>query len=167
MTVENDLFKLDFTVCKLVRYHSKRQAFFENSGKAFNVFNIVAGSATCVGVLGTHQSLAAFGAMLIAIFAAVDLVVGFDKKARQYESLKRRYIELQKCMRLGEETLENLKAWTSERLDIQRDEPHGLTALEVACANEESIARGIPGNVKVIDPIQRCLKQYWSYQIFK
>lgn len=138
-------------VQRSVRYHARRQAFFDRWRRITSATGVIFGSAAATDLLrdGGHW-LAVAAAFVVAVFSAADLVVGTAEMARKHDDLRRRFIKLEAKMLSNEEPdSETALAWCAERLDIESDEPPTYRALDLLCENEQAIATGTDRNVPI------------------
>ncbi|MEZ5691157.1 MAG: hypothetical protein R3D71_05795 [Rickettsiales bacterium] len=140
--IKEELYALDFAVSKSVRYHSKRQRFFDILHNSSTIISAISGSSAFVAVLSDNRDLALWVSLIVAISSALDSVFSFSKKSRVHNDLRRRFSDLLKEMILSEGDEQLRRRWQAERLNIEADEPPSLTLLVDICHNEEVIARG-------------------------
>lgn len=129
-------------VQRSVRYHVRRQAFFDRWRRITSATGVIFGSAAAADLLsdGGHM-LAVAAAFVVAVFTAFDLVVGTAEMARRHDDLRRRFIRLEAKIRTDEHPdHKNVLAWDAARLEIEIDEPPTYIALDLLCANELAIA---------------------------
>ncbi|MCK4454559.1 hypothetical protein KAU51_04455 [Candidatus Parcubacteria bacterium] len=133
-----------FGVRRSIRYHLRRRRFFDSVHKTSTVLSALSGTATIAAVLAkAGPTLTITFAALVAIFSIIDLVVGTARAARLHDDLARRFISLEKSVvSIKEITEENLTNLTSQRLDIEADEPTPLKVLDSICHNELLRAMG-------------------------
>ena len=167
MKVYDDLL---FEVRLSVRYHSRRQGFFQTCHRLVMAMMLFGGSAT----------LATFGAELWAdwplwarllpsaiatVLVAIDLVVGFAEKAGRYGDLMREFIRLERQLEAirDKATDEDLAKITDERLAIEAGEPPVLHVLNAICYNEMVRAMGYGDKVN-ISTVQRLLAHFFDWR---
>ena len=143
--MSDDLYKIDFAIGKSLRYHAKRRSFFDFIHRGSQAVSALAGSAAFVSLVGGQSpELAKIAAALLAAVSALNLVIGFSERARQYDGLYKRFsdlaVEIAECTQPTEELV---RKWKAARLRIEKDEPTPLSALNVICHNEEAEARGL------------------------
>ena len=156
-----------FGVRRSVRYHMRRQRFFERWHMFTSAMAVIFGSATVVMVLSKLSPwLTAGAAIIVTVFSAVDLVVGTSKAAGLHNDLARRFIALEKNMVLvGDPTEEDNRQFTADRLAIEADEPPILRVLDVLCHNELMRAMGFPDSDLVkVGPVRRGLAQFVDWR---
>lgn len=137
------LYSLDFTVHVSLRYHARRRAFFDAAHRISIALVAVGGSAGFVAILGDETTLAKFVTAFLAVVATLDLVIGYSERARDYDSLYRRFSDLAVSIAgVTDPSEDQIREWTSERMRIEKDEPTSIDVLNVICHNEEAEARG-------------------------
>lgn len=165
------LHSLLFGVRRSVRYHMRREAFFEAWHRIItSACSVIFGSAV-IGSLLTDidNQLALYAAGVVTILAALDLVIGTAQMARLHNDLRRRFLDLEKRLcGAGELDAPQLDALTRERLDIEADEPPVLRALDTICHNDLLRASGYPRESGTYVPLnwyQRCTAQLINWPI--
>jgi hypothetical protein len=162
-----DQYSLLFGVRRSVRYHDRRIAFFERLHRLTGVLTVLmAGSVLFeIGRPGETAGWLVGVAVMAALLAALDVVVGYASRANQHRDLKTRFVDLEMAILKGDETPE---VWTEHqlaRLAIERDEPPVYRALDLLCRNELSRAEGCnASNLVVLKAPQRwtCHLFHWS-----
>ncbi|MYB88396.1 MAG: hypothetical protein F4X93_00290 [Proteobacteria bacterium] len=130
-------YNLLFAVRRSVRYHTKRQQFFERLELFSNVVVLILGSLVAFLARYEIDLLVPLLALFIALITAINVAVGYSRRARIYNALARRFIELEKkIVRTGVLTESDYKAFTTERLTIEADEPPINRSLDLKCHNE-------------------------------
>lgn len=129
-------------VQRSVRYHARRQTFFDRWRRLTLGASLLLGSGAAAAVMGQIGHNVALGmAFTVAILSAFDLVVNTAEMARKHAELGRRFIKLEANILADDEpSKETINAWCSERLDIESDEPPTYKALNLLCENEQAIA---------------------------
>ena len=129
-----------FGVRRSIRYHNRRRGFFDRYHTVTNAVSVIFGSATIFAVLSAvDKRYALIAAALVTVFSVIDLVVGTSKMARLHESLARRFIDLEAAIvsiAVDKFTPDDLRKCTTERLQIEADEPPVLRGLDSLCHNE-------------------------------
>src|SRR5579862_3649984 len=128
-----------FGVRRSARYHVRRRQFFDRIGFITNFLIIITGGGTVVAVgRESHHIVAMIFGGLVAVFAAIDLVVGCSGAARDHHDLAREFIELEKKLVADEAhpTHEKFTEYCGTRLEIEKEEPPKLCALDLLCADE-------------------------------
>lgn len=165
-TKENLTDKIDdllFGVRRSIRYHNRRRSFYDKFNSTTNALALIMGSATVYGVLQDNPSwIAIFAPAIVTIFSSINLVIGSNRQARVHHDLSKRFIELEKKMSDHlQHTEEKLAEWTSERLDIESEEPPVLRVLDCICHNELVRAMGYgPEHLAEISWYQRLFADF-------
>lgn len=142
--MSDDCWALFWNVQVSVRYHMRRQAFFERWSRVTSATGVIFGStamAAAFSSLHVHPALIASTGALVTVASVVDLVVGTASMARKHEELKRKFIELQADIECHpSEAPEDMLAWNRRKLQIEMEEPPTYFALAVLCENEQGRA---------------------------
>lgn len=129
-------------VQRSVRYHARRQAFFDRWHSLTAGVSVIFASAAGVDFLhagGHREAIAA--AFVVAVLSAFDLVVGTAQMARKHDDLRRRFIALEARILANESPGDaTVIEWQAERLAIESDEPPTYIALNILCENEQALA---------------------------
>ena len=138
-----------FDVRRSVRYHDRRQGYYEAIRNLADFIVIVFGSATLAvfgASIGAEWPLTVklLPAVLATVLTGIALVYGVGAKSALHASLKRRFIELQLDLeddpvRLDEGVIAEA---TRKRLRIEADEPPVLRVLDTLCHNDLLRAMG-------------------------
>jgi hypothetical protein len=135
-----------FGVRRSIRYHTRRRKFFDGLSGWGDFLTIITGGTVVAFAAGEakHTALTAILGAAIAIISALDLVIGFSTKARDYHDLVKEFSELEREMTASDDkrTKENLAAFTNKRLAIEEDEPPILCVLNNSCHNDLCRALG-------------------------
>lgn len=133
-TSDHALHELLFHARRSSRYHMRRVAFYDRWQKLSSALSVIFGSAA-VGVLLTNASnhLAAYAAATVAVFGALDLVVGTANKTRLHGELRRRWLELERSIICEREPANRLGEYQTECILIEADEPPVMRALDSIC----------------------------------
>ena len=132
--------KLLFGVRRSVRYHFRRQRFFDAVNTSLLLAAAVAGFATTVGVVSEMYTLARGAGIVTGMTSALQLIFTPGGLARLHNDLAREFIQLEKrAIVSGSSALEDLQA---ERLGIEAREPPHYRTLNLICHNELVRAMG-------------------------
>lgn len=156
--------KLLFAVRRSIRYHARRRMFFERWHLVTSAVAVVFGSGTMMAVLtGMDKIVTASAALVVTVFAAIDLVVGYARRARLHEDLGSRFIELEKRLISEKLNADMLSAAETDRLDIENSEPPIKRVLDSICHNDMLRSMGYDrGTFLRIKPYQRWLAQFFD-----
>ena len=156
-----------FGVRRSVRYHIRRQRFFDRLERIGALASLAAGSSTVVALLASVDErlvLAAAAATAAAGASAVIFTPGL--RARQHNDLAREFISLeQDRVRAGEVTPERLAELMARRLKIEAAEPPILRVLDAMCHNELLTAQGgDEGQRASVTRLQRWLANWADFR---
>ena len=165
--MSTELHDLHFGVRRSVRYHRRREAFFDALRSWIQFITTFAGTATVAVVLAQcPRKLEAFMALLVAALTTLDQVLRTARKARLHAQLADRFCALERKIVLERSTAENhLEQLTAERLEIEQDEPPIKRVLDVMCHNELCKAMGY--DESMLSPLtgpQRVLAQFFDWR---
>ncbi len=133
-----------FDVRLSIRYHDRRQGFFDAVLKLSMFVTIVFNSSAVGLLLSQVDDLWTVLTMLIGtVMLAASLAYGVRSKSSLHEDLRRRFIELEQEIRNRPPDADTATWAQIERLAIEADEPSASMATVIAiCHNEESKAMG-------------------------
>ena len=131
-----------FGVRRSVRYHQRRQSYFEAWRTCIAALQVVFGSSAVAAILA--NSGAWIGVSLAAVpplLAAVDLVFGTSGRATLHSALGRRFSQLEADMvpyEAASSTVngEDLTRFRQRRLSIEADEPPKLRVVDLLSHND-------------------------------
>lgn len=164
--VQRDWSRELFAVQRSIKYHTRRQAFYEAWNNVTNAAGILLGAGT-VAALAHKLPLAAALSFLfpvvITILATFNLVWGTTRRARLHNDLYRRFVELERKMISAQATdAQACRAFRGERLAIEADEPPIMFVVSVLCHNEVVRATGA-GDYFEVPLWQRWLAHVWAF----
>lgn len=136
-------FGLETDLDRSCRYHARRRGFFDTMHKLVMAVVLLGSSSALVFL--DNQTLTVVAALLAALAAALDLVVGFSHRARDHEMLYRQFMALYKDLEVAPpfSSENDFHGWQRKRLEIETNEPPVYRALDVSCYNEVAISRGL------------------------
>ena len=146
--LENRQYHISFDVAKSMRYHAYRRRFYTKLDKAVKIASIGTGGATFLFLVASQETWwARLCALLVALLAAFDIIVGFSNAARIHDKLYRDFTLLAREIAKTTEMSEaKLAEWDEQRLEIEMEEPGTMDWLERRCSREEAMARGAEVN---------------------
>ena len=162
-TIRRERWKLLFAVRRGVRYHRRREQFFEMCHGLGAFITALAGSAGALALFTSKLPHAV--PWLVAIAAGtsvVELVFRFGARARRHTDLARDFVELERDVeRRGTDvTMTDLADFRERRLEIESHEPKILNVLNVICDDEVSVAMGVSEkHLSNVRWYQRCCAQ--------
>lgn len=134
----DEQYGLLFDVRRSIRYHEQRSAFFERLHQLTGALTVFLAGTVILDFAGPAQTPAwlACVALLAAVLAAFDFVVGYAKAGALHRTLKSRFGLLELAILQGDSTEAAWGQHQAERLKIEQDEPAVYRALDLACYNE-------------------------------
>ena len=132
-----------FDVRRSIRYHSRRQAFFESLGRWSDFFLLLLGLGLAASVFRNNNWTSAAGFAVIVI-SGLKLVFVFGVKASRHAQFVKDFTRLEKRLFPGISD-DEIAAVHRERLDIEVTEPPVMRVLDVICHNELLAAMGYEG----------------------
>lgn len=137
-------FQVAFGVAKSLRYHAKRRSWFENWHSLGQASAVVCATAAFASVAGQYPEVTRWIALILAGLTALDLTMGFARRADVHGSLHRRFSDLAGKIAVAATPSDaDVRAWEVARLLLEADEPPPIDTLNVLCHNQEAEARGL------------------------
>ena len=155
-----------FAIQRSIKYHTRRQAFYDSWNNITNAVSILLGAGTVAAsahALRLADVLSVVFPIVITIFSTLNLVWGTTRRARLHNELYRRFIELERRM-VSSSVVDAhaCRIFRGERLAIEADEPPTMFVLRILCHNEVVRAHGAGEYFRV--PLwQRCLAHLWRF----
>ena len=161
--------KLLFNVRRSIRYHSRRQRYFEACHRIF-VFSTLMLSSFSVIALSTAlipkelSWVVLIPPAVVSLLASFDLVVGFVQKAQSHIDFVRQFTDLERRMVAPEGKEEKTIAEVQDKmLEIETTEPPVLQVLDSLCYNELLRATGYPRENHIpVSRVQRIFAQWFD-----
>ena len=157
-----------FGVRRSVRYHMRRQRFFDRLDRAAALASLMAGSSTVVALLASvGEGLVLAAAAATAAAGACAAVFMPGRRARQHNDLAREFIGLERDLvgTAGDLTPERLAELTDRRLAIEAGEPPILRVLDALCHNELLTAVGGSDDQRAtVTRLQRWLANWTDFR---
>lgn len=138
---------LIFGVRRSIRYHTSRRQFFEAvDALTVGISLVIISSIVYLALTDWFgQEGVACLAALVTILWVLNLAFGIRKKTLLHNDLAKRFVDLEKKMiAVDEPSDEEIRQWTNERLDIEKDEPTKRIILDCIMHNEMVKAYGYP-----------------------
>ncbi len=133
--------ELLFGVRRSIRYHSRRQAFFEGVDRCTDFILLLLGSGAVALALQDHKTFTLAAGFGVAGISGLKLVFSFGVKASRHAQFVKDFTRLEKQLHPGASD-ETVAAVAKERLDIEAAEPPVRRVLDVICHNELLVAMG-------------------------
>ena len=162
-----------FNLHRSVRYHSRRQGFFQTCHSLVMALALLGSSATMAtfgAELGAGWPLWAklLPSVIVMMLVTIDLVIGFAEKAARYGDWMRRFIQLERQLEMirGKATDDDVARIKDGMLAIEEGEPKVLRVLNAICYNETVMALGYKDKdqYKNISTVQRLLAQFFDWR---
>ena len=155
-----------FAVRRSVRYHRRRERFFDRWHRFGALASAIAGSAAIASLLAKFSATLVTGLVAAAAVAgALELVFGFARSARLHNDLAREFTTLeQELVQAGEDVAPaRLRDLEGRRLEIESREPPVLRVLDAMCHDELVTALDIEEGQRT-DPtwVQRMLAHWFD-----
>lgn len=136
--LDQTLYRIEYSI----RYHQRRESFFDWWDKFAKAIAVLGGAATVVSVVHVDAIRLAIAAA-ITVTSTLSLVFGFSQKARQHFDLRKRYGQLEAEV-LESDIVDSvlLSKWNGKIALIEADEPPPLAALVQISQNDVTRSRG-------------------------
>ena len=160
--------ELLFSVQMSIRYHSKRQGFFEGADQVSNFLLLVFSSAVVAAALKDWPDSTSI-VIGIGIAATTSMRIAFRvaRRAALHSYFVAEYTNLERELRYMDDEDEIASVWDS-RLIIESEEPPTLINLSKVCHNEVIASQGL--DLSYILPLskpQRFLAPIWDLNPYK
>ena len=136
-----DYYSLVFGIRRSIRYHSRRQAFYECADRWTSRVLVILGTGSVALALQGQSSLLLAAGILVALVSGLQLVLAVGQKASRHALLAKDFTRIERRL-VADTSAEAVKAATIERLEIEATEPPILRVLDVICHNELLRAMG-------------------------
>jgi len=163
LELSDEQYGLLFDVRRSVRYHDRRRAFYEQCHHITSVLTILMAGSVLFDIAKPGDAPGWLQAISIAaaLLAAVDMVVGYSKRASLHTSLRERFAQLEISMIEGSNDEPVWNGYQKERLLIEKDEPAIYKMLDLLCHNELVEAEGF---TREKNPEQFFSANWWQRQ---
>lgn len=144
LNLSHEQYGVLFDVRRSVRYHDRRRAFYEQLHHFTSLLTILMAGSVFFDLAkpgDTARWLQVVSAMA-ATLAAMDMVVGYSKRAALHGNLRERFAILEIAMIDGDTQDSTWLKHQRERLLIEKDEPPTYKVLDNLCRNELLEAEG-------------------------
>ena len=155
-----------FSVRRSVRYHMRRQAFFDGVGEFLTLMALIAASTTVLVRVAWPDSVAVLVVASVSVLAqALALTWTPGRRARQHNEIARSFIDLEQKMVLGARDELSFHKFQAARLRIEAGEPPIARIVDVMCHNELARAYGQGEYEKRVSRFQRVTSHFRSEYI--
>ena len=154
-----------FAIRRSIRYHSRRQAFYESADIWTPFILVILGTASVVLALQGHGGLLLLAGALAALISAPKLVFAVGQKASRHALLVRDFTWIERKL-VGDKSAEAVKSAPLERLEIEATGPPVLRVLDVICHNELLRAMGYddPSERVKLSGFQRIAANFFGWR---
>lgn len=152
-----------------VRYHERRQAFYERSDSLVNALNLIVGSGAVLAIIQSAPSwVVVVSSAMVAILSLINITMRSSAMASLHAQLKQRYIGLLiRLEKLDEPTIseepfrDELRKLREARLLIEGEEPTIFRVVHVMAHNELLMAKGYDDTDMWHVPWYKALSANW------
>lgn len=128
-----------------VRYHERRQAYYERADAIVNSVNLIAGSGAVLAIAkDAPNPIVVWLAAVVAVISLVNLTMRSSHMAAQHAGLKQRFVDLLKRIKRLEPEApcfkKRLMAIEQRRLSLEMEEPTVYRIVCVLAHNELAFA---------------------------
>lgn len=143
-SLEDEEYGLRWGVSRSIRYHERREAFFESADAIVNVLNLLSGSAAVVGLLRAWSgTFLLVPAALVAFISFINLTMRSSQMASLHAGLKQRFVDLlRQIIESPSINADHLRHFKAARLAIEKDEPTIYRVVDCLAYNEMLCAEG-------------------------
>jgi hypothetical protein len=144
LQLSDEHYALLFDVRRSIRYHGRRQAFYEQLHHLTSLLTILLAGSVLFDLAkkGDTADWLIWVSVVAAMLAAVDMVIGYSTHASLHSSLRERFANLEIAIISGPADGDCWLGYQKERLLIEKDEPAIYLVLDGLCRNELLIAEG-------------------------
>ncbi len=135
-----------FGVRRSIRYHSRRQAFFERLDRWSAFVLLLLGSGAVASVLQDNKTWALIAGLGVTCVSGLNLVFGFGVRASRHAQFVKDFTRFETRLQ-DDDSDETVAAVAKERLGVEAAEPPVMRVLDVICHNELLTAMGYEGNI--------------------
>lgn len=168
--LSDEQYGLLFDIRRSVRYHDRRKAFYEQLHHLTSLMTILMAGSVLFDLAKDGETAGWMIALSVvaALLAAVDMVLGYSRRATLHADLRRRFADLEIAMLMGAPSHEEWQTHLRTRLLIEKDEPAIYKVLDLLCRNELLVAQGFngkdnPEQFAKVSWWQRLTCQFWRW----
>jgi len=140
---DGDYYDASFAIHKSRRYHANLRDFYQAAHNYTTAANAFAASGAFIAILGSQPVIAGILAATVAFASLLDMIFGYESKARLHHELCARFTRLAADLEKLPETPENLADVRAKRLLVEADEPRQKRLVDLMAQNEEARSRGV------------------------
>ena len=148
-----------------IRYHSKRQGFFEGADQLSNFLLLVLSSGAIAAALkGWPETISIIIGIGIAAATSIRIAFRVSSRAALHSHFVTEYTNLERLMLVEDELM---VGWDS-RLEIEAEEPPTLINLSKVCHNEEIASQGLdPSYILKVSWFQRLMAPVFDFKPYQ
>ena len=139
MTSPTEHFALLFSVRRSIRYHSKRQGFYEGLDRLTNFMLLLLGSGIVATVVEGHEAWTLAVGFAVAGIAGLKLVYALGDNAARHARFVLEFSYLEHRL-VEDDSDETVAAVNRDRLIIESSEPPVMRVLDTICHNDLLVA---------------------------
>jgi len=162
---------LMFNIERSIRYHSRRQAFFEMFDAVVNTSNLILGSGAVLALISDRVENWVLGILsaIVAIVSFVNLTMRSAERSALHSQLKQRFMGLLKRIKRLDHNASDcaalLRKCEEKRLDIEREEPPIYRMVDILAHNEQCRAQGEKDDcIYYVHPLKVLTANLWRYE---
>ena len=153
-------------VRRSIRYHDHLERTYDMLHSWGRFLTLFFSGSSCVLFSKSHPELGSYCTLLTEAISAAELALGWSKKARLHNDLKRRFcaLEIDLCPLLDTKpNTDIISALECKRLGIEADEPPVKRAMNILCHNELCVADGRLHDLYISPRLMRLLAPYCEF----
>ena len=159
---------LQFQLQRSARYHRRRQRFHDRLHAIASGVAVIFGTGTFVSLMSDAPVvIAQTCALVVAVFAAADLVIGFARNSWTHADLASRYLLLERNLMLVAEPADEIVRQThAAKRELEAQSPPTLKVLNALSYNETLTAFGFSADHPqrfAVGRFQRFLAPVWDW----
>lgn len=162
--LSEEIFSLEFAVAKSIRYHMRRLSFITVWERTFKILLLFSGSGAFFSLIASNTEWALYASVIVATVSAFENTINLSESARKHNMLYKDYYNLLIRMNKEEKNQNNYIGWREKRLEIEREQPPELDALNIDCHNAECESRNFLSDIRVIRWWQKPLINIVTFQ---
>jgi hypothetical protein len=168
LELSDDNYGLLFDVRRSIRYHDRRVAFYERFHQITSLLTILMAGSVLFDLArpGETPGWLMTVAVVAALLAAFDMVVGYSRRATLHSQLRERFARLEIEIVIGPKDGDVWSKYVHERLLIEKDEPTPYHVVDALCRNEVLVAQGFTKKKDSDQFVQTKWYQRWTAHLF-
>jgi hypothetical protein len=173
LNLSDEKYNFLFDIRRAIRYHERRKSFFYRVQNIASFFTIIMAGVVIMDAVkkGVTPEWMVYVGVSAALLSALDLVIGFSRRAEIHSQLREKFAELEIDIVIGPPIGDVWIDYQKRRLFIEKDEPATYFIIDGLCRNELLIADGFSPKDKKeakhfakINFFQRITAQIWPWE---